>query len=99
MTASFGLSFVSEYGFDASAELRYVGSTKSGLGQPTIDDYPLLDLTAGYELETAFGGFRIEAFVENVTDERYSTFRERSGVNFEGVGRPRTFGVAGTFRF
>ena len=100
VTASVGLNFQSEYGFHARADARFVGSTNSGLGQPSLGSYPLFDLAAGYEFETEYGGFRIEAFVENVTDERYFTFRERTAtLGFDGVGRPRTFGAAATFRF
>lgn len=101
VTANFDLRYDSGFGFDAAAKLRYVSSTTSGLGQPKLGSYALLDLTAGYEIDMGFGSFRVDAFVENVTDKRYFTFRERraSGFAFDAVGRPRTFGIAGTLRF
>ena len=100
VTANVELRYESEAGFFAGAAMRFVGSTTSGLGEPGIDDYAILDLSAGYDVETQDGSFRIEAFVENVTDERYFTFREDNPtVSFEAVGRPRTFGLAATYRF
>ena len=100
VTANVELRYESEAGVFAGAALRYVGSTTSGLGEPDIGQYTVLDLSAGYDVETQDGSFRIEAFVENVTDERYFTFREDNPtVSFEAVGRPRTFGLAATYRF
>ena len=101
LTANLGLLYQSDFGLDASAALRFVGETSSGISQPTIDRYSVLDLAAGYEFAMGAGSFRIDAFIENVADERYFTFVERreSGFAFDAVGRPRTFGLAGTIRF
>lgn len=101
VTANLGLLYQSDFGLDASARLRFIGETTSGLSQPTIDRYSVIDLAAGYEFELGMTTLRIDAFIENVADERYFTFRERreAGFAFDAVGRPRTFGLAGTVRF
>jgi outer membrane receptor protein involved in Fe transport len=98
VTANFGVSYGTGYGFFASTNVQYVGSTTSVLNQPTIDSYAVVDLAAGYDFAGALGGrsLRIEAFVENALDETYFTLRNPP---LQAVGRGRTLGVAATLRF
>ena len=102
-TASLALNYDPGGGFNATLSGRFVGRTTSGLNQPEIPSYTLFDLSAGYEFQRGyFGGFRVDLFVENLTDQGYFTFRERVP-NFavdalEGKGRPRTFGFSSTWR-
>ncbi|MEL6793676.1 MAG: hypothetical protein AAFP78_09495, partial [Pseudomonadota bacterium] len=85
------------WGFDARASVNHVGSRPSSLGFGAARSYTVVDLAAGYEVFIADdASFRIEAFVNNVGDERV-TFGNDGGI--EVLGRPRTFGIGGTFRF
>ncbi|MEO1612022.1 MAG: TonB-dependent receptor, partial [Pseudomonadota bacterium] len=97
ITASAAISYVSPWGFDARASVNHVGSRPSSLGFGAARSYTVVDLAAGYEVFIADdASFRIEAFVNNVGDERV-TFGNDGGI--EVLGRPRTFGIGGTFRF
>ena len=104
-TASLALNYAPGYGFNASLSGRFVGRTTSGLNQPSIPSYTIFDLSAGYEFQQGyFGGFRVDLFIENLTDQGYFTFRERVDSGFavnalEGKGRPHTFGFSSTWRF
>lgn len=103
-TASLALNYDPGGGFNATLSGRFIGRTTSGLNQPEIPSYTLFDLSAGYEFQKGyFGGFRVDLFVENLTDQGYFTFRERvpnfAVDAFEGKGRPRTFGFSSTWRF
>ncbi|MEM9046020.1 MAG: TonB-dependent receptor [Pseudomonadota bacterium] len=104
MTASMGLTLYPFEGFEATATISYVGSTRSALGEAELDSYALVDLSASYEIEAGPTAIVAEAFISNLTDERYVTFDEALPAGFGGgslraVGRPRTFGAAVTFEF
>ncbi len=102
LTASAGLAYRSDNGFDAAANVRFTGSTTSALSEPEMASYAVVDLKAGYEFDTAtVGKLRLDAFIENVFDKRYLTFRESNvGSNdLMAVGRPRTYGVSLTAKF
>ena len=97
VTASLGVQYFAENGFDAYARVRHVGSFLGELGGNTIDGYTTVDVGAGYDFELTNGNsFRIEAFVNNLADERIVTggFNDK-----ELLGAPRTIGVSGTVRF
>ncbi|MEM1049275.1 MAG: TonB-dependent receptor [Pseudomonadota bacterium] len=101
VTASGRIAYVSDRGFDVAADIRYVGSQLYRLGGVEIDEYAVVDLSAGYEHKVGPVDLRIDAFVKNVADTSYVT-RDFDGglfVNAQSVGRPRTFGIAGTIRF
>ncbi|MEM1277707.1 MAG: TonB-dependent receptor [Pseudomonadota bacterium] len=104
MTASFGVTLFPFDGFETNATISYVGSTKSALGEATLDSYAVVDLSASYEIMAGPTSIRAEAFISNLTDERYVTFDEALPAGFGGgslraVGRPRTFGGAVTIEF
>ncbi|WP_298971181.1 TonB-dependent receptor [uncultured Roseobacter sp.] len=100
-TASLGVAYQGRTGFDASAQLRFVGSRTSALNQSKLDSFTVVDVSAGYETELAHNQiFRVDVFVDNLFDERYQTFTEATsfgGLNI--VGKPRTVGVSATWRF
>lgn len=104
-TASVALNYDPGDGFNATLSGRFVGRTTSGLNQPSIPSYTIIDLSASYEFQQGyFGGFRVDLFIENLADQGYFTFRERIDSGFavdalEGKGRPRTFGFSSTWRF
>ncbi|MEM7547596.1 MAG: TonB-dependent receptor, partial [Pseudomonadota bacterium] len=98
LTFSAGVSYVSDFGLDASATVRHVGEQSAFLGDDPVPSYTVVDLSAGYTFEVdERRTFRIEAFVNNVIDERIVLSADAP--NSETVGRPRTFGLGGTFRF
>lgn len=100
ITASLGLSWQPLENLTASFDVRHVGSTVSGLGQPEMEAYTVADVSAAYTRDTQFGSFEIEGFVTNVFDERYETFKETSAIGtLSAAGRPRTFGLALTARW
>ncbi|MEM6934349.1 MAG: TonB-dependent receptor, partial [Pseudomonadota bacterium] len=101
VTASATLAYDNGAGFSTSASARYVGDTNSGLGQPEIDGYFVVDLAAGYDLGAVLDiDLRVDVFIENLTDKTYFTFREDNPtLDLQAVGRPRTFGLAATYRF
>ncbi|MEM1363800.1 MAG: TonB-dependent receptor [Pseudomonadota bacterium] len=100
-TASLGVRYAPGSGFFASAQARYVSSHTSAIGQPEIESSTIVDVGGGYEFTLAGGqDVRIEAFVENLFDERHITFSELSGIGtLQKVGRPRTITIAATMRF
>ncbi|MEM8839757.1 MAG: TonB-dependent receptor [Pseudomonadota bacterium] len=97
VTANFGVGYASDNGFDAFVRVRYVAGLIDSLGGAEIPRFTTLDLGGGYEHETNKGHtFRIDAFVNNVFDDRIVTG------SFDGqefLGRPRTFGISGTVKF
>lgn len=100
VTADLGLSYVSNNGWDASINVRHVGSADFELNDGgTQEAYTTVDLAAGYEFDIGPNRtFRVDAFVNNLTDERIILGVE--GFNGdEYVGRPRTIGLSGTIRF
>lgn len=100
LTGSVGLTYQGENGLDGSVSLRHVGGHVSDLSQPDLDAYTIVDASLGFEED--FGGLqlRLDAFVNNVFDERFQTFNEVSGgFTLQKAGAPRTFGFAATFRF
>lgn len=101
LTGAIGLLYQHEGGLYARADARYVGEQFSGLGEVDIDSYAALDLTAGYSLETRYADLELDAFVQNVTDARYFTYRIDVGTPLveQSIGRPRTFGARLTLRF
>nr|VFJ75181.1 MAG: Outer membrane receptor proteins, mostly Fe transport [Candidatus Kentron sp. FW] len=62
------------------------------------DSRTLIDFKAGYETKFRGTELRIDAWVENLTDKRYTASAMGSRW-YEVPGRPRTFGVAVTARF
>lgn len=100
-TGSIGLLYEHELGFHARADARYVGDQFSGLGEVEIDSYAVLDFAGGYRFETNYADIELDAFVQNVTDERYFTYRIDVGTPLveQSIGRPRTFGARVTMRF
>ncbi|MEM7472582.1 MAG: TonB-dependent receptor [Pseudomonadota bacterium] len=100
-TASLGVSYEASNGFDASAQVRYVGSRTSGLNQAGLDGFTVVDIAAGYETELRGGRtLRIDAYVDNLFDERYQTFTESTGFGgLNKAGQPRTIGLSATMRF
>ncbi|WP_422368087.1 TonB-dependent receptor domain-containing protein [Pelagibius sp.] len=98
LTLNGGLSYISDLGFDASIKARYVDSKTVSLGFDESDSYVVVDLAAGYAFSLSDDfDLRIDAFVTNLTDERY-VVDPNDGLT-EVLGRPRTIGVAGTIRF
>jgi len=67
----------------------------------TQDAYGIADASIGWT--TASGAFNVEAFGDNLFDERYAVhsfaFRGFGGVNNVVWGRPRTYGVRAKFSF
>lgn len=100
-TASIGVRYAAQNGFFASAEARYVSSHTSAINQPEIESSTIVDVGVGYDFALPSGqDMRIEAFVENLFDERHITFSELSGIGtLQKVGRPRTITIAATMRF
>ncbi|MEM7545186.1 MAG: TonB-dependent receptor [Pseudomonadota bacterium] len=97
VTASLGIQYVSDNGFNAFATVKHVGSFTDSLGGAEVPSFTTVDLGVGYEFEFDDNrSFRIDAFVNNVADERVVT---GSFSGQELVGRPRTFGISGTIRF
>ena len=96
VTGSLGLTYRAGNGFEAGLNTRLVGSTVSGLGQQKIDAYALLDLTAAWRMLVGLGELRLDAFIENVTDQHYFIYR---AATLNSVGRPLTFGLAATFEY
>lgn len=99
---SLGLSYASDSGWDASARLTHVGEANYVFGGLTQPSYTKLDLAAGYEFDMGNNGqtFRIDAFINNVTDERIVLSTADPSISpLENVGRPRTIGISGTLRF
>ncbi|MEL6574133.1 MAG: TonB-dependent receptor [Pseudomonadota bacterium] len=100
-TASLGLAYQSNSGFDASVKARYVGSQQAALNQNVLDSFTVVDLAAGYQVERPNGqAFRFDAYVANVFDERYETFSEPNAFGgLQQVGKPRTVGFSMTWTF
>lgn len=100
LTFNLGLSYLSPVGFDASARLRHVGSSDLvAIGQSGQASYTVVDFSAGYEFEIDEDySFRIDAFVNNVFDERV-VLNPLDPIDSEVVDRPRTIGIGATFRF
>lgn len=100
-TASLGLYYQANNGFDASLRASFVDSYFSGLNEEKLSAYTVVDLAIGYDLVFANGNnLRLDAFVENLFDERYRTFTEANAFGgLNQVGQPRTFGVSATMRF
>lgn len=100
VNASVGLSYVSDFGLDASARLTHVGPAANRLDTGEQPAYTTIDLAIGYEVDIAGAGpvFRIDAFVNNATDDRIVLGPFGFGPG-EQVGRPRTVGIAATVRF
>ncbi|MEM8836460.1 MAG: TonB-dependent receptor [Pseudomonadota bacterium] len=97
ITASAGLSYISDFGFSASLDARFVGAQSSFLGDPELDNYVVVDVSAAYEHEVSNGVVtRIDGFIKNLADNRFTTSTTGSGFV---VGRPRTFGISGTISF
>lgn len=104
ITAAGAITWMPIDGLDAIVSVSHVGSTASGLGQDELDSYTVVDLSAGYAFEVDGTELRVDAFVTNLFDERYETFREEvspflGGGFLSAAGRPRTFGAALTARF
>ncbi|MEM0945253.1 MAG: TonB-dependent receptor, partial [Pseudomonadota bacterium] len=104
ITASAAVTWMPIDGLDGTVSVRHVGSTASSLGQAELDSYTVVDLTAGYEFSVHQTDLRLDAFVTNVNNARFETFREQispifGGGNLSAAGRPRTFGVAVTANF
>ena len=101
LTGSFGLAYADDAGFLGRVDTRFVGEQVSELGGAEVDSYAVLDLSGGYVLETENVDFEFGAYITNVTDNRYFTFRSNVGTPFaqQAIGRPRTFGVSLTARF
>ena len=100
-TASLGAAWSGSNGFDVAGQVRFVGSHFSALGQDKLDSYAVVDLSAGYDWALGNGNsVRIEAFVDNVFDERYQTFTEATSFGgLNKVGQPRTIGLSATVEF
>ena len=47
-------------------------------------------------MPVGLGELRLDAFIENVTDRRYFTYR---AATLNSVGRPLTFGLAATLEY
>ncbi len=100
ITGNLGLTYRAGNGFEAGFNSRLVGSSISGLGQPKIDAYAVLDLTAAWSMPVGMGELRFDAFIENITDKRYFIYRGLSPLgSLNSVGRPLTFGLAATFEY
>lgn len=98
VTATGGLSYVSPFGVDASISARYAGESTLSLGDDPIDGFLVADMAVGYEFDlTDRLSGRIDAFVENIADNRYII--DRSNADTVALARPRTVGVSATFRF
>ncbi|MEM8753417.1 MAG: TonB-dependent receptor, partial [Pseudomonadota bacterium] len=98
LTLSGFVAYQSDFGFDARAQIRHIGSRVAALDSPTSPSYTIVDFSAGYEFAVGENAYlRIEAFVQNLADEDVviSAFEDGSEV----VGRPRTIGIGGTIRF
>nr|VFJ73480.1 MAG: Outer membrane receptor proteins, mostly Fe transport [Candidatus Kentron sp. FW] len=103
LTANMGISWVSPRGFDAEISARYVDSFTEtyhfhDIPSADTDSYTLYDFKAGYETKFRGTELRIDAWVENLTDKRYTSAAMASSKK-EVPGRPRTIGVALTARF
>ncbi|MEO1613614.1 MAG: TonB-dependent receptor [Pseudomonadota bacterium] len=104
VTASAAVTWTPIEGFDATLGIRHVGSTASALGQAELDDYTVVDVSAGYEFALGGADLRADVFVSNLFDESYSTFEEEisplfGGGSLSAAGRPRTIGASLTVRF
>jgi len=105
LTCNMGISWVSPLGFDAQARARHVGSFRNHLDAELesigeeIGDYTLVDFKVGYETNLGGADLRIDALVENLTDERYVLMGTSHSGAKGAAGRPRTFGIAVTARF
>ncbi|MEM9138555.1 MAG: TonB-dependent receptor [Pseudomonadota bacterium] len=104
VTASGGITVMPFDGFEATASVSFVDSTKSALGEATLDAYAVVDVSASYAFEAGPTSVEVDAFISNLFDERYVTFDEALPAGFGGgslkaVGRPRTFGGAVTVNF
>lgn len=96
-TGSLGVTYEHSSGWDAGANLRYVGEMTNTLGGPTLDDYVVVDFAAGYDFR-AFKNtdMRIDLVINNLTDKGYIV--ENVGPRTI-AGRPREVVVNLTARF
>ncbi|MEM8796725.1 MAG: TonB-dependent receptor [Pseudomonadota bacterium] len=99
VTANFGLGYAVE-NWDASLRVRHVGGQTTALGEDETDSYTTLDLAGGYNYEHGSGvSFRLEGFINNVTGELIDLGNGINDLPVISIGRPRTFGIAGTIKF
>lgn len=92
-TVGVGGHYIFENGFYVGADAKYTSSYFARFGTPPrdeIDARVIVNAQAGYKSEK----WEINAFVENLLDERYYTFLDHVGANdFATLGAGRTFGL------
>ena len=98
-TIALGGRYEFQNGFYVGADAKYVSSFLTRLGnapQERLDGYAVVNLQAGYRAEN----WEINAFAENLFNERYYTYYDRAGANeFATLGAPQTFGINMKARF
>ncbi|MEM8651874.1 MAG: TonB-dependent receptor, partial [Pseudomonadota bacterium] len=95
VTASAGFTWSPFDNFSARADVRHVSETITGLGQPTLGSYTVVDLGLSHTFTAGEGEFELEIFAKNLFDERFETFAETSAIGIlTASGRPQTFGVS-----
>lgn len=95
-TASLGVTYDNGNGFTASAQARFVAERQTKLLQTVLDSYTVVDLAVGYETEWHGTPVQIDAYVNNLFDERYQTY---NSAPILGAGAPRALGASVTFTF
>ncbi|MEM8794036.1 MAG: TonB-dependent receptor [Pseudomonadota bacterium] len=99
LTISGGLTWQPMENLKAAVDVRHIGETFTGLGEATLDNYTVVDVSAGYTVRTGSSEFQLEGFVNNIFDESFITFSEAGFITLTAVGRPRTFGALLTAKF
>jgi outer membrane receptor protein involved in Fe transport len=95
-TASLGVAYDNGKGFTAGAQARFVSERQTALLEPVMGSYTVVDVAMAYETEWNGNPVQLNAYVNNLFDERYETYN--SGPIL-GAGAPQTIGASITFRF
>jgi len=97
-----GAKYRHSTGIFAMFDVKQTGEThfdKANTDDLKVKPYSVVNVKAGYESEK---GFDVYAYVKNLADEEYFTYREpKMGANeyFDARGEPRTIGVEVNYRF
>jgi len=92
-TVGFGGRYQFDNGFYLGGDAKYTSSYTSRFGispQDEVDSRVIVNAQAGYRTET----WEINAFAENLFDERYYTFIDRDALPvYAQIGQRRSFGL------
>ncbi|MEM9843610.1 MAG: TonB-dependent receptor [Pseudomonadota bacterium] len=100
VTLSLGYTYVAQNGWDFGADILHVGDRTSpfGGGDP-VPDYTTVNVRAGYTADVNGVPLRIDAYINNLFDERIVINRDTAFGLVDEVGAPRTIGISATVRF